>query len=194
MRLWNSVHQIVLLLTQTDLIDPGTYSYYNACWQADQNPPVWRAGEYNTDIVADAALEFLDEASKSDRPFFLGVAPIAPHTEVEFMTERLVKFIPPIPAKRHEGLFPDAKIPRGPSFNPEEVRPSPGFLSFSSLMIIRSPKESTGSIHCLERTKPRSKPTMPSTERDFSLCKQLTSSLVRWLTRLSNLVSLTIPI
>ncbi|KIV95821.1 hypothetical protein PV10_03427 [Exophiala mesophila] len=102
------------------LIDPGTYNYYNACWQSDQNPPVWRAGEYNTDIVSDAAMEFLDEASKSDRPFFLGVAPIAPHTEVEFLDDGNVKFIPPIPAKRHEGLFLDAKIPRGPSFNPEE--------------------------------------------------------------------------
>lgn len=132
-RLLKSVHQLVLSLTHTDLIDPGAYSYYNACWQADQNPPVWRAGEYNTDIVADAALEFLDEASRSDRPFFLGVAPIAPHTDVEFLTDRLVKFIPPIPAKRHEGLFPDAKIPRGPSFNPEEVRPRLDFLRFPRL-------------------------------------------------------------
>ncbi|RVX74102.1 hypothetical protein B0A52_01934 [Exophiala mesophila] len=107
------------------LIDPGTYTYYNTCWQADQNPPIWRAGEYNTDIVADASLKFLDEASKSDRPFFMGVAPIAPHTEVEFLESQpqpLARFIPPVPAKRHEGLFADAIIPRGPSFNPEEAQ------------------------------------------------------------------------
>ena len=37
-------------------------------------------GEYSTDLVANAAVGFLEEAiAASDRPFFIGVAPIAPH-------------------------------------------------------------------------------------------------------------------
>ncbi|KEF54620.1 uncharacterized protein A1O9_09062 [Exophiala aquamarina CBS 119918] len=58
-------------------------------------------------------------ASKSNRPFFMGIAPNAPHTEAVIGPNSLW-FDVPKPAKRHENLFLDAKIPRGPSFNPEE--------------------------------------------------------------------------
>ena len=70
----------------------------------------------------------------------MGVAPIAPHTEVEFLESQpqpLARFIPPVPAKRHEGLFADAIIPRGPSFNPEEVRSK--LYSFPFLSITYHP-------------------------------------------------------
>jgi len=50
----------------------------------------------------------------------MGIAPNAPHTEAVIGPNSLW-FDVPKPAKRHERLFLDAKIPRGPSFNPEEV-------------------------------------------------------------------------
>jgi hypothetical protein len=34
-----------------------------------------------------------------------------------------------IPAERHEGLFPNAKIPRSPNFNTEDVRGKPRYIS-----------------------------------------------------------------
>lgn len=81
-------------------------------------------GEYSTDLVAAAALGFLDDAiASSHRPFFLGVAPIAPHSET-VVNPRPAKFNPPVPAKRHEHLFPNVTIPRKPNFNPDKVSTS----------------------------------------------------------------------
>ncbi|OQE29795.1 hypothetical protein PENSTE_c002G00438 [Penicillium steckii] len=64
---------------------------------------------------------FLDEALVGERPFFLAVTPIAPHSNMNgtfgggqgplWMDE-------PIPEERHKHLFPDAKVPRNANFNP----------------------------------------------------------------------------
>ncbi|KAK5047192.1 hypothetical protein LTR84_006714 [Exophiala bonariae] len=103
------------------LVDPGTYVYNNACWQADTTPPIFRPGQYSTDVIASTAEKWIEEATlKTDRPFFMGIAPIAPHTETDFFSPGVFAFVPPVPAKRHEGLFPNATIPRGPSFNPSK--------------------------------------------------------------------------
>ena len=109
------------LLTGAVLIDPGTYLFYNATLTRNHEQYRNPAGEYSTDLIADTAIGFLDEAiAASDRPFFLGVAPIAPHSET-VTQPRPAKFLPPVPAKRHEHLFPDAKVPRAPNFNPNTV-------------------------------------------------------------------------
>ncbi|KAI4682787.1 uncharacterized protein J4E84_007252 [Alternaria hordeiaustralica] len=113
------------------LIDPGTYVFYNSTMT--RNHDVYRnsPGEYSTDLVANAAVSFLDEAiAAPDRPFFIGVAPIAPHSET-ITNPRPTKFNLPVPAKRHEHLFPDVKVPRTPNFNPSKVLhyvPSPSAL------------------------------------------------------------------
>ncbi|OAL37280.1 hypothetical protein AYO20_03456 [Fonsecaea nubica] len=102
------------------LIDPGTYNYYNATFQTNKDPPVSTPGQYNTDQVAQNALNMLDQAQAAGEPFFLGVAPIAPHCQTIFNpTTAIPGFLPPIPAPRHEDLFPGVKIPRDPNFNPD---------------------------------------------------------------------------
>jgi N-acetylglucosamine-6-sulfatase len=104
------------------LIDPGTYTYYNTIWQAGFDPPVSRPGEYSTDIVAGTALEFIDEAYKAKDPFFIGIAPIAPHSQVQVIPGTLLAYFqPPVPAIRHQSLFPGVKIPREQNFNPDTV-------------------------------------------------------------------------
>lgn len=108
------------------LIDPGTYIFYNATMTRNHEPYRNLPGEYSTDLIASAAVGFLDDAiAASDRPFFLGVAPIAPHSET-ITNPRPVKFNAPVPAKRHEHLFPNVTIPRTPNFNPD----TPGTASY----------------------------------------------------------------
>lgn len=108
-------------LTRVVLIDPGTYIFYNATMTRNHEPYRNLPGEYSTDVIAATAVGFLDDAiAASDRPFFLGVAPIAPHSET-ITNPRPVKFNAPVPAKRHEHLFPNATIPRTPNFNPDKV-------------------------------------------------------------------------
>lgn len=128
---WNSPHPSGW--TSSDfLLDPHTYQYLNATFQRNDQPPVSHEGEYSTDVLAEKAYGLLDEGVQSKKPFFLTVAPVAPHSDVNASTfvtpgngEDLKKIImnAPIPADRHKHLFPDAKVPRNANFNPDKVRP-----------------------------------------------------------------------
>lgn len=84
--------------------------------QRNQEPPKAYPGEYSTDLVTDRSLGFLDEAIPAGKPFFLGVAPIAPHSQ----TINSV-FEPAVPADRHKDLLPGLKAPRTANFNPDTV-------------------------------------------------------------------------
>jgi N-acetylglucosamine-6-sulfatase len=82
------------------LVDPYTYHYWNVSrvcrttaipisnpqpgFSRDNGPVKVHPGEYSTDLVRDKALDYLSEGAKaadeSGRPFFVGIAPIAPHS------------------------------------------------------------------------------------------------------------------
>ncbi|KAI8614661.1 alkaline-phosphatase-like protein [Chytriomyces sp. MP71] len=97
-------------------------------------------GQYQVDVIRDKALSILDRAIKEvneqDQPFFLYMAPTAPHTEIivppggfgSFYTGKS-HFTEPTPAKRHEHLFESERIPRGPNFNPADVSGKPGYIA-----------------------------------------------------------------
>ncbi|KAK0113520.1 hypothetical protein ONS95_013774 [Cadophora gregata] len=106
------------------LLDPHTYQYLNATFQRNSHPPVSHPGEYSTDVLASKAYGLLSEGVHSNKPFFLTIAPIAPHSDVKpFSTipgkDHEVHMTAPIPAERHKHLFPDAKVPRTANFNPD---------------------------------------------------------------------------
>lgn len=103
-------------------MDPFTYQYLNSSFQRDQDAPKYHPGEYSPDLIAEKAYGFIDDAIESDKPFFLGIAPPTPHSNVGVIDESKtgIEFTPPIPAERHQGLFQDAKVPRTYNFNPEE--------------------------------------------------------------------------
>jgi len=115
------------------LLDPYTYNYLNSSYQRNRSPPVSYEGQHTVDVLSQKALGFLDDAAADpSRPFFLGIAPVAPHSNVEAFTldgspddlddiEDLVRFTPPIPAARHAHLFKDVTVPRTPNFNPDSV-------------------------------------------------------------------------
>ncbi|KAJ2997326.1 hypothetical protein NUW58_g683 [Xylaria curta] len=113
---------------QDFLLDPFTYWYMNSTYQRNRDPPVSYEGQHTVDVLAGKAIGFLDEAFDAGKPFFLGIAPVAPHSDIQSpafkhgnhsnLTE--VQFSPPIPAKRHAHLFPKAKVPRTPNFNPDK--------------------------------------------------------------------------
>lgn len=63
------------------------------------------------------ALGYVDDAASRDEPFFIAVAPIAPHSNMRLRQPR--QFDLPEYAKRHAGLFSDYKIPRTENFNPD---------------------------------------------------------------------------
>ncbi|KAK5630809.1 hypothetical protein RRF57_006524 [Xylaria bambusicola] len=109
------------------LLDPFTYEYLNSTFQRNQEAPRSHEGEYSTDVMAEKAYGFLNDAVRDleNRPFFLTVAPISPHANVHITayseTNQMSVFTEPIPAKRHEHLFKDVKVPRTKNFNPDQV-------------------------------------------------------------------------
>lgn len=109
------------------LLDPYTYLYYHSFFQrnvgSDHQAPRNYTGEYSTDVIAAKSFDFLEDAVESGEPFFMGIAPIAPHSQAGAAGATVLKpFSEPLPAKRHEHLFEGVKIPRSPNFNPNEVR------------------------------------------------------------------------
>lgn len=101
------------------LLDPFTYRYWDTKMSHNDGPPVSYAGQYNTDVVAENAMERLEEAlSHSEQPWFLTVAPIAPHSNwVHDKKTKATYLSTPQSAYRHEHLFHDYQIPRDKSFN-----------------------------------------------------------------------------
>ncbi|GAB4823512.1 hypothetical protein N2152v2_010558 [Parachlorella kessleri] len=61
-------------------------------------------GNYSTDVIAARAVSFIQEAAQDGRPFWLLVAPFAPHT-------------PFVPAPRHMDKLKGLTVPRVPSWN-----------------------------------------------------------------------------
>ncbi|KAI1330737.1 alkaline-phosphatase-like protein [Xylariaceae sp. FL0255] len=100
------------------LLDPHTYRYYDAVITHNGEPPVSYAGNYSTDVVAELGYQLLDEALSHTDPWFLALAPIAPHSNTAFdASSNSTYFDAPVSAPRHEHLFADYKIPRTESFN-----------------------------------------------------------------------------
>jgi arylsulfatase A-like enzyme len=112
------------------LLDPYTYAYLNATFQRNHDPPVSYEGQHTTDVITEKALGFLNDALEGDRPWFVALAPISPHSNVD--PARLnggeVTFSAPIPLERHKHLFEGVQVPRTEHFNPDEVGAWPFFL------------------------------------------------------------------
>ncbi|KAG0049553.1 hypothetical protein BGZ83_005592 [Gryganskiella cystojenkinii] len=101
------------------LVAPNIYTFYSPIFSTNNGPLEAHTGVYQTDIISDKSIAILDGlAENKTNPFLFVISPTAPHDEVWFVNGT-TKFTPPVPAKRHEGLFKGAKAPRHPSFNPE---------------------------------------------------------------------------
>lgn len=116
------------------MLDPFTYWYMNSTYQRNTDAPVSYEGRHSVEVLTEKALGLLGEAiaDRERHPFFLGIAPVAPHANIwspNFAHGgdsdlRDVEFTPPVPMARHERLFTGVTVPRTPNFNPE--RPSSG--------------------------------------------------------------------
>jgi len=66
-------------------------------------------------LLAEKAIGYVRRASDDEAPFFMWVGTQAPHA-------------PANPAARHEGAFPDARLPRARSFDERDVSDKPGWV------------------------------------------------------------------
>jgi arylsulfatase A-like enzyme len=93
------------------------YSNFNYVMNENGDPVPYQSDpeDYLTDVIAAKADDFIVRASQAGDPFFVYLAPYAPHW-------------PATPAPRHELLFPGVQAPRTPSFNEEDVSDKPQFI------------------------------------------------------------------
>ncbi|MFL6200172.1 MAG: sulfatase [Thermoanaerobaculia bacterium] len=103
------------------LSDPSTYRFYDYT-VIDEGRPVHygeAAADYQTDVLAAKAEELLRGLAP---PFFLSVAPVAPHQE---RSDEEGKGTAPRPAPRHAGRFANEPLPSGASFDEADVQDKP---------------------------------------------------------------------
>ncbi|KAI0914044.1 alkaline-phosphatase-like protein [Ustulina deusta] len=109
------------------LLDPYTYDYLNSTFQRNEEEPRSYEGQYSTDVMAEKAYGFLDDAVRDleNNPFFLTVAPVGPHSTVIYTPASpgegpSTAFSEPTSAERHQHLFEGVKVPRTDNFNPNQ--------------------------------------------------------------------------
>jgi N-acetylglucosamine-6-sulfatase len=79
-------------------------------------------GRYHLDdVLAEKAADYVRRAAGSDLPFFMWLGTKAPHA-------------PATPAPRHENAFPEAKLPRPPSFDEQDISDKPAWIRDNSLL------------------------------------------------------------
>jgi N-acetylglucosamine-6-sulfatase len=107
------------------LIDPTTYTFYD--YTVSEDGARVRFGEapadYQTDVLAAEAEKLLRARAGAGQPFFVSVAPVAPHLERIDGVQ-----IPPRPAPRHQGRFANEPMPAKPSFNEADVADKPAHI------------------------------------------------------------------
>jgi arylsulfatase A-like enzyme len=95
----------------------GDIAYYE--YELNENGEIVSYGndteDYFTDVLSRKATEFVRRATSDSQPFFLYLAPAAPHE-------------PAIPAERHQGVFADEEALRPPSFDEEDVSDKPSWI------------------------------------------------------------------
>ena len=119
---WDEWHAKVDSGAEEDTSDGGGATggytdYYD--YELNENGEVVSYGDspedYFTDVLSGGATDFVRRAASGSEPFFLYLAPSAPHD-------------PATPAERHEGAFAGEQAPRPASFGEEDVSDKPSWI------------------------------------------------------------------
>lgn len=100
----------------------GGVNFFN--YRLNENGEVVAYGnnpeDYLTDVLAEKGADFIQRTAPTGQPFFMYLAPFAPHSAAGSNTAT--------PAPRHEDAFPDVQAPRTPSFNETDISDKPLWL------------------------------------------------------------------
>ncbi|MCE3265826.1 MAG: sulfatase [Solirubrobacterales bacterium] len=108
----------------------GTYTMYG--YTLNENGSIVHYGStpdavdpatYQTDVYAVKAEDFINRRAPKGKPFYLSVAPLAPHGEAMGVCNCAGDN--PRAAVRHQGRFASEPVPRPPSFNEADVSDKP---------------------------------------------------------------------
>jgi len=112
-------------------VDPSTYDYYGYTLNHNGRLQTYGRGpeDYSTDVYAGLAEKAIRDAKRKGKPFFLNIAPLAPHTEAAASQAR-VEGTPALPAPRHADRFAQTPLPRYPNFNDPDISDKPAIEEY----------------------------------------------------------------
>lgn len=107
--------------------DYTAYHYYD--YDLNENGNIVRHGclaeDYETDLMAKKAAAFIAQNRTSSQPFFMWLAPLAPHDSFD----RACGYTDtPMPAARHLHHFDNLAVPHGLNFNEADVSDKPNYV------------------------------------------------------------------
>ena len=110
-------------------VDPTTYDYYGMTINHNGHLVTYPrdARHYSTDVYARLAERSIADAARRGRPFFLNVAPNAPHT-VSAKSDAEVEGTPAVPPPRYRGRYAHATFPRYPDFDEADLSDKPAWM------------------------------------------------------------------
>jgi N-acetylglucosamine-6-sulfatase len=110
-------------------VDPSTYDYYGMTLNHNGKLVTYPREPrfYSTDVYAGLAEREIRRASRARTPFFLNVAPNAPHT-VSVASNAEIEGTPALPPPRYATRFATTPLPQLPNFNEADVSDKPAFL------------------------------------------------------------------
>src|ERR671911_2794015 len=108
---WDEWYAVSGNYMSTDLNENGTINHYDP------------EQDYLTDVLADRAVDYVGRPGGGSPSFFV------PHRPFFMWLGTTVPHAPADPAPRHEGAFPDARLPRPPSFDEADVSDKPDWIS-----------------------------------------------------------------
>lgn len=112
------------------LVDPSTYQFYNYYLATRMGPKAFgdEEDDYQTDVLADLAVERIRHAAEDQRPFFLSFDTLAPHSTGRIDADEGLTNLPPVPAPRHAGHFADEPLFASDAIDEADVSDKPRFV------------------------------------------------------------------
>lgn len=114
-------------------VDPSTYSMWgytlneNGTLRTYGSPSVEDPALYQTDVYANKAIDYINRKAPAAQPFFLSLAPLAPHGE-RAVTGVDLSQRNPRPAPRHRGDLDSVTVPKPPSYDEADVSDKPAAI------------------------------------------------------------------
>jgi N-acetylglucosamine-6-sulfatase len=115
-------------------VDYTAYHYFD--YDLNENGTIVRHrctdADYETDLMADKAAKFISQNLRSPQPFFMWLAPLAPHDSFDAACGYRDS---PRPANRHLHLFDNAAVIRSLNFNETDVSDKPDYIAIDTPLL-----------------------------------------------------------
>jgi N-acetylglucosamine-6-sulfatase len=110
--------------------DPSTYRFYNYTLNEQGRLVTYGTGaaNYQADVYNRKAVELVRRLAPGDKPFFLSVAFLAPHSGGPRDADDPANQATPSPAPRHRNVFANQPLPTPPSLNEADVSDKPAAI------------------------------------------------------------------